>query len=328
MIPWLLPLLILQAHAGPNDGPQTSTAMPPDTVRLRSAFDMDPSTYLGRFVARGEDDVDETAAMPTLCSQYISYKMVPGGNVTYDELVAVSSKVAARFSLPLLGGASASHQSEKMTRVRYTLTGKLQAEVSDPAAFAACCTDRPDQCTDRFVGEFLQGTGEVFRVQQSESEGGVDVKTPQGSGGGSFALGRAWEQSVQFEQPVYFAFKLTETPYTKVGTACGPWVDSPPQLPGGSTFVGVARKPQPSEAKAKKKALSDARGQAMKAGAGMAPNTDLNKVANLVGLGKSPLERKVEQMTSIKIEAREWCVEQDKTGEFTARVLAFVPDYQ
>ena len=311
----------------PKDADTQLTAAPPaNTIRLRSAFDADPSSYLGRFVQAGVTEVDETAAMPTLCSQHVSYKMTSGGNVTYDELVEVSSSVAARFNLPLIGGGGVSNEVGKKTRVRYTLTGKLQAEITDPAAFAACCTERPDQCTDRFVGEFLQGTGEVFRVVDQNTEAGVDIKTPQGGGAASMALGHHWEQSIQFDEPIYFAFKLTETPYRRVGTTCGSWVDSPPQFPGGTTVVGVSKNPMSTEKAAKKKALSDARGQALKAGAGMAPNTDLNKVANLVGLGKSGLRRKMDQVTSLKIEAREWCVEQDKTGGYTARVLAFAPD--
>ena len=326
----LLLLSSLFADAKPPKAAEAEGTAPPpaDTIRLRSAFDMDPSSYLGRFVAKGTTEVDEAGAMPTLCSQYVGYKMVPGGNVTYDELVEVSSKVATRFNLPLIASAGASNATSKMTRVRYTLTAKLQAEITDPEAFAQCCTDRPDQCTDRFVGEFLQGTGEVFRVTDSQTEAGAEVKTPQGSGGGSVALGHHWEQSIQFEEPVYFAFKLTETPFKRVGTTCGSWVDAPPRFPGGKTFVGVTKTPQKSESAAKKKALADARKQGVKSGAGMAPNTDLNKVANMVGLGKNALERKVEQMQTIKVEPREWCVEQDKSGLYVARVLAFVPDYE
>ena len=325
LIGLLLPLCA--AAKPPNAAEGEQNAGPPvNTIRLRSAFDADPSTYLGRFVAKGEANVDESAAMPTLCSQHISYKMVPGGNVTYDELVEVNSQVSARFNIPLVARVGASTETSKTTRVRYTLTAKLQAEISDPEGFAQCCGDRPDQCTDRYVGEFLQGTGEVFRVVTTDSEASVDIQTPQAGGGASAALGHNWEQSIQFPEPVYFAFKLTETPFTRVGTTCGDWVDSPPQLAGGSSFVGVTNNPMGSEAAAKKKALADARGQAVKAGAGIPPETGLQKAGGIIGMGRSPLKAKLDQVTGMKIEAREWCVEQDKSGLFTARVLAFVAD--
>jgi hypothetical protein len=44
-------------------------------------FDTDPSGYIGRFVPRGSLEVDETSAMPLMCSQYVSHRFVDGGGV-------------------------------------------------------------------------------------------------------------------------------------------------------------------------------------------------------------------------------------------------------
>lgn len=316
---------------------ETNTTLPvAGTVRLRSAFDGDPSHYLGRFMAPvAEGEVDETRAMATACSPHITFKRIPAGGVTYDELLEVNRAVAARFHLPLVGGGSASHEDASQTRVQYTLTAKLVAEVADPAALVACCTAQPDQCTERYVGEFLEGTGQVFRATSSETSAEAQVQVAPGSGAASVAFGHSWEASMTFTEPTFFAFRLNETPFVaKVQQSC-PWVDAPPAFPGEVTFVGHSGDdPQETEEKAREKALKDVRAQAAKRGVGVEGPTGIGKVRrDLMGtsLGDK-LKDRIKATTSkggIPVTEREWCVERVQTADgtrFEARVLATVAD--
>ena len=50
-------------------GPQSMSISPSSNVYLRNAFDMDPSSYIGRFVADGDNNLDEASGMSMSCSQ-------------------------------------------------------------------------------------------------------------------------------------------------------------------------------------------------------------------------------------------------------------------
>ena len=188
---------------------------PPENVFLRSSFDTDPSAYLGRFLPEDDLDLDESRGMALACSSLVSWEFIDGGGVQTREVFAASSGVAARLGLPPLGEVSGGRHQRRVAWVEYTLTGKMVSHVEDPAALAACCKDQPDQCTDRMVGEFLQGTGAVF-FETAEHRGlgaraeapGVDQEASVMREQGVHA-----QRTLVFPQPVYFAFKATPTPY-------------------------------------------------------------------------------------------------------------------
>ena len=84
--------------------------VPPTTnFHLRTAFDTDPSVYLGRFVPDDDMVPDEATARKTACSQYLSVRKVGGGGVEYDEVFEASSAAAMGLGIPKtelsLGGA-------------------------------------------------------------------------------------------------------------------------------------------------------------------------------------------------------------------------------
>ena len=98
----------------------------------------------------------------------------------------------------------------------YELTGKMIGEIKDPAGFADCCKTSPDQCTSRYIGEFIEGRGAIYHQAEKKAAaqaGATDLSS--GAGGDvAFSHGTAWERGVEFPNPVvFFAFKISETPY-------------------------------------------------------------------------------------------------------------------
>ena len=297
-------------------------------VFLRNSFDMDPSNYVGRFVPRGRSDLDETAAMQLTCSQHIGYQFVEGGGVEYTETMAVSTDVAAKIGVPLVASGSASASNETTVKVQYKLTGKMVGRIDDPEAFARCCKESPDQCTDRYIGEFLQGTGSVYQSSTMNLAAGGRGRSPQGvEGEASASHDESVDRVVTFEQPVYFAFKLTETPYTRATSACGSWVDTPPTQEGFVYFVGSSRPVRAegmartaAEQKAKQKAA-----QAVMKIPQVAPDGEAGDAA------PAPLPMDTKAMEWAKsMEIVESCVETETSArgtKYVGRVLGKLPEY-
>lgn len=237
------PFLAVMTGCG---GPPSHTSGPSfartSNVYVRNAFDTDPSIYLGRFVPRGAADLDESSAMPLGCSRFITHRFVEGGGVKMTETMQVSSELALRLGLPGVASIGGARTSNREVRVEYTLLGKVIAEPTDHDAFAQCCEERPDQCTDRYIGEFLQGTGVVYRgdarsrsANVEGAHGGTGLKGEAGA-----SDGHRWSQLIEFPNPVYFAFKVTPTTQRRSTSSCGRWVDSPPTEEGHVFFVGTS----------------------------------------------------------------------------------------
>lgn len=294
------------------------TVVPSGSVFLRGSFDTDGSPYVGRFVPTETKSIDETAAMPTACSQFVTHRFVEGGGVTYSELFEVSDKVALRLGA-VIGNAKIGAERHTASRVDYTLTGKLVAQITDPAGFQKCCTEQPGQCTERYVGSVLQGTGKVYREKTSSVTGNADGVHPTTGISAELAVshGTSWEQAITFDKPVYFAFELTENPYRRVSSAgsCGDWVDLIPVDNGGRFFVGTS-KASKSEAQAKSRALRNVQMQVAMA------NTTSFDPADPAATQKA--QNEMMQRVS-QLEPREWCIERTTGQKYTARVLGWVP---
>lgn len=306
-------------------GLAASTAFADPTVTssgkmfLRSSFDADASPFVGRFIPDGAKAVDETAAMPTVCSQFITYRQVDGGNVKYSELMEVSDSVALKLGA-LVGNLKIGADRRTVTRVDYQLTGKLVAVIDDPAGMQRCCAEQPGQCTERYVGSILQGKGSIYREKATGASGGGSGVHPTTTvtGAVEFSHGTSWEQAITFEQPVYFAFELTENPYRRITQAgsCGAWVDRVPQAPGGRFLVG-ASKPSKTEEKAKKRALRNAwRQAAISAGAMVYNPEDFEAMQAAQQQG---------MLAASKVEPREWCVVKTSSQKYVAHVLSWLP---
>jgi hypothetical protein len=301
--------LLLAACPKNVPGPQTNSLAPSSNVYLRNSFDTDPSSYIGRFVPAGATDLDETSAMPLACSKYITHRFIDGGGVRMTESFNVSTEVGARLDIPVVASGKGQGSSSRQAKVEYELTGKMVAEIADVDGFAACCKAQPDQCSDRYIGEFLEGRGAVYHeAQQSASAGASGLAPASGtSGGADFSHDTSWKRAVEFPNPVYFAFKVTLTPYTQAAVStCPPWVTQPPVAKEGFYVVGqsgVAR----TEVAARNQAQNDASRQFVRAaGATVVDYTQLS-------------------MPSLRVE--QWCVEPqatDRGQRFVAHVLAWV----
>lgn len=305
----LLLLALALAGCGTRNGiaNQGATVVSSASVYLRNTFDTDPSTYIGRFVPAGVTDIDESNTLILACSKHITPRFIDGGGVSFSEDLSVSTQVAAKIGIPVIADAAANYDASRSARADYVLTGKLVAEIADPEAFAACCKSQPDQCTDRFIGEFIQGTGslrhQAARSTSIEGSGTNPQTGIQGSGG----LDRSaeWQRVAEFANPVYFGFKLNPTAYAqgKVDT-CPSWVDQVPTAEGGVYVVGSSDGAR-NDAKARSDALGDANTMAMKA-AGLGWGS----------LGGAPVPLRVES----------WCVTTTpvrRSVRYSARVLAF-----
>jgi len=275
------------------------------SIHLRNTFDTDPSTYVGRFVPPAVTDLDESNTLILACSKHITTRFIDGGGVAFTEDLSVSTRVAARLGIPLIADASASHQASRSARAEYRLTGKIVAEIPDPDAFAACCKAQPDQCTDRFIGEFIQGTGSLLHEASRETTVAASGTHPASgiNGGGGLDRSADWKRVAEFPEPVYFAFKVNPTTHTH--DTCPAWASNVPTAPGGVYVVGRSDNAR-SEQRARDAALGHANGMAMQA-AGLAWGS----------LDGAPLP----------LRAESWCVTPTKvrrSTRYAARVLAYI----
>jgi hypothetical protein len=252
-------------HKAPTVQGVGPTVVPSSSIYLRAAFDTDPSSYIGRFLP-ADGAVDESEGVRTACSEHIAHRSVGGGGVQYDELFHASTQAAVKVGMPEILGVGLGGSGGRVVRIQYTLDEKMVAEIEDPAAFEACCKAAPDQCTGRYVSEFYQGTGAVYYAVGVEGSAEISTVAEGVTGGLEIGHGRAWQRSITFDQPVYFAMKTSPNPYTGAAPApsgCGEWVDQPPRSSQGSYFVGLSD-PLPSERSAREAALLDARVQVVR----------------------------------------------------------------
>ena len=312
---------------------------------MRNAFDTDPSGYIGRFVPADATlgEIDDAAAMQTSCSKHVSFKRIGGGGVMYDEYFNASTSVTASFGIPTLVsqgvdlGADVGHQGGSVVRVKYTLTNKFVAEIDDPDAFAECCESGPGKCTGLYLGEFLEGTGEVMHYSGTSTDvkAGVGVKGVEL--GADVKDGLLWQRSIQFPNPVFFAFKTTTVPPELLQTfePCGPWTDVPPESNRGTFFVGLSEIVD-SERISRDQALRDARAQVIRF-IGESVSTGAIEIRGTEG-AVGDLHSKLDQVDFVETAAqgvaefvkdRAWCVEEHPTPDgvkYEAKVLAFLPE--
>ncbi len=316
--------LLLTACAGRSDGlPDGPSMAPTSNVFLRNSFDTDPSVYLGRFLPRGLSDLDEGSAMPLSCSTHITYRFIEAGGVKVSETMNVSTQVAARLGVPLVAEVKGSGERRAEVRVEYTLTGKMVADIADPSAFNECCKAQPDQCTDRYIGEFLQGTGAVFREQAREADVSASGRDPNSgvSGGVGVSHQKQWAQAIEFPNPVYFAFKVTPTIANRATSSCGDWVEKPPTEPGFVFFVGMSRESR-NERQARERALRRAQ---------MTAFGSVAQISTDVDDDLDSMEDPAAEQWARSMQVVESCVEVvpgSKGERFIGRVLGRLPAYE
>lgn len=320
------------------EGRGASMPRPKPNFFLRTGFDTDPSTYLGRFVPAGTppEAIDDANAIRTTCSQFFKVRKVGGGGVRYDEYFAASQSASAGLNLPEVSPvtAQASGQAGQVVRVQYTLIEKWVVDLDDPAGYSKCCAEADNHCSPQIIGEFLSGTGRLLYADSSASDASVGM-----AGNGLEAKdGFIWRQAVDFPQPVFFAFKLTPsqavagTPSTQAN-----WDTKVPAVGHGKYFVGVSEW-LASEAVARDGALLDARRQAIKY---------LGETISQKGSGGTAIsgngadfETRIQSGEVFErasrgvarfVKDQDWKVEEDRTPtgrRYRAKVLAFIGNDQ
>lgn len=283
---------------------QPASLVSSSSIWLRNTYDTDPSIYVGRFVPAGVTELDESNTMVLACSKHITTRFIEGGNVEYSEEMQVSTEVALKLGIPVVASGSGAYEQRRTARASYRLTGKMVAEISDPEAFAACCKAQPDQCTDRFVGEFIQGTGKLEHQASRDIDLQGEGTNPQTGikGEGGVSRSAEYQRAAEFPEPVYFAFKINPTPYTQGAVdTCPDWASQPPSAEGGIYVVGSAENAK-TESAARKAALNNAGGLAYQSSG-----------------------------VSVPVRPDSWCVtskQVNKRGKlrYAARVLGFISD--
>ena len=317
-------------------GPSVS---PPANLFLRNSMDNDPSRYLGRFVTDGSAVLDESNSRKTRCSTLISYSEVGAAGLTVDELFRVSDKAAASLGIPAFGAAGTG-SSESFVRIRYTQTKKMVSDIEDPGAFEDCCKAAPDQCTGRYVGEFIQGTGQFFYATGNAAEVNVGGAGGGVAGGLEVKHGMAWQRGMEMTQPIYFAFKTADSGWSGGGGGSAEnigddWCDNLPRTTQGTYFCGISDM-YASEPTARDAALLHARQQVLRwveqsIAEGQAESWGVSQ--DEAGVFRKASERDgwVEASTSgvsSMVKDVRWKVERVPTpdgGAVQVRVLAFLP---
>lgn len=322
--------------------PAMMTVSPPQNVFVRNAWDTDPSRYLGRFLPEGTAPLDEASSAKKQCSTYVTWTKIGAGGVAYDELFQVSDTAAASLGFPPVLSASGSGSQTRMARIKYTATNKMVGDIEDPAGFEACCKQAPDQCTSRYVGEFLEGAqGQVYFAVGNAADVQADGLLKGVAGQVEVAHGMAWQQGRTWDSPVYFAFKAHLTGWSDGGVVtpagCGDWVNAPPRSSQGMYFVGVSEF-LPSESKAREAALLKARESVVK-WLGESITTGSTEVSGYTGdVGALSIQLQQESFlqaaasgVASMVKDENWCLEPAATpaGVLTkAKVLAFLPKSQ
>lgn len=320
----------------------------PSNVFIRNSLDADPSSYLGRFVKAGitGSAVDEASTFQSQCSSFVKAKIVDGGDVMQDEFFNVSSSVSASLGLSKLLNFGIDTANDKVVRVKYTLKKKMMSEIPDYAGFEACCKRAPDQCSDRFIGEFLMGVGAVYFGASSSKNAEAGIKQGLPIPGLNadvfpeieFGSATSWYRGTTFANPVYFAFKLYDNKDTgaAVASGCGDWVNAPPKSSQGLYFVGISPQSD-SEATARTLALNNAREQVVRY-LGEQITAGSLSVTQVTGGGTVQTalqsQEQVAHMASgvasfVKDES--WCPTPVVTAAgnfYTVKVLAFLPNDQ
>jgi hypothetical protein len=336
---------VLPLAAGGGKRDPLSAFKPAETVFLRKAYDTDPTVHLGRFIKAGTAtaDIDESSTFVTECSAYVKPKVVDAGEVFYEEFFNASAAARLSAGIQKVASLSAEAGASSTMKARYTLYKVMQGEVTDPAGFTACCAKGPEMCSDRYVAEFLMGTGATYVGALKDKKLKVDT-TPgtaiPGLDPAVFPLvevgaDMAWFRGTTFNKPVYFAFKTAQTNGPSDFEACGSWTSVVPRSGSGQFFVGIAPDAD-GEATGRELALDNAREQVVKF-LGEQITTGSLKVNQLSGSGAGVASTLTMQASTARaatgvaafVKDRAWCVQPvtNAKGNFTSvKVLTYIPN--
>jgi hypothetical protein len=241
------------------------------SIYLRVTPDGDASEIIGAFIPDEvlEGDVDESMAVRTRCSKFITAKRVPASG-QYQEVAAASSGASARLGVKSLAKVELGGQSSEALLVRYQLIEKMQADV-DEDNLQRCCETAPDQCSKRYISGALMADGNYYAATAFGSNGTADAEALRVAelpvdANVVYESEMKWERKVNFKRQ-YFAFNVRRglaggLGATGVADDCS-WTKKIPSDLDGSYFVGVSN-PMLSEKEARTDALRDAKEQVIR----------------------------------------------------------------
>lgn len=332
---WVGMAIACGAATTPPVAPQPSTLVrPARSVHLRASFDDDPSTYIGRFVpdALSDDAVDESGAVATRCSAFIKPKVVNAAQ-ELDEVMFASQKATGALGVPMVAHAEASHEASAALRVKYAITKKMQSEV-DATGLERCCREQPDQCTKRYIGEFVRGSGQVYQQTGRADSAGGGASHQGVAGEVEVKDSIAWRRVSSFHD-MFFAFQtsagLTELAGAPAADDCG-WCERIPSSLDGKFFCGVSPD-APSEAMSRDLAMRNAREQVVKYMGEYLSSRSKTEASLLRGyVDDTQLIAAGAEGFASRVKDQRWCKAQPaNTPEgvrFRTRVLAFLPNDQ
>lgn len=317
----------------PENTPSLVNIQPREGVFLRAGFDADPSDYLGRFIndAVEEEDIDETEAVQTQCTEHLETKEVRAGG-TFDEYYELSTGASASLGvkptafegeLAPSGNASAGLQKGTVVRVKYDLTKKMRAVKTDE--YYECCRKHVGACSGRMLGEFWAGTGEIYQAMGTEKGVKASANIPtKGDASVEFKQGIAWKKAQTFEK-MYFAFRPQRT---KINTNCA-WADNPPVSDEGQYFVGISG-PVATEQQARDRAMRNARVQAVKYLGEVIATASKTKSSAMEGyLEDEEIVQTAAKNIAKRVKDDRWCPAETKESPegvlYKSKVLAFFP---
>lgn len=330
---------------GEQLGSKTTVLSTKPSIHLRVTPDGDASDIIGAFVPDNIPDaeIDETVAVRTRCSKFITPKRVPATG-EYSEVAAASAGAAGKVGVKNLAKVDLGGQSAEALLIRYKLIEKMQADV-DEDNLQRCCESAPDQCSKRYIAGALMADGNYYAATQFGSGGDANLEALRVSelpidANVVFDSEMKWERKVGFKRS-YFAFNIRRGLAGGLDKA-GPvaddcsWTKKIPTDLDGMYFVGVSN-PMLTEKEARTDALRDAREQVIRSlGEWLAEGstTASKTVGNTADLQTLIDDTKVKESLSggiaRSVKDRNWCGPEEQASPSGMRqvmkVLAYFPN--
>ncbi len=333
------------ASSEPSIGAKTTVLSTKPSIYLRVTPDGDASDIIGAFVPDDVPDgeVDESAAVRTRCSKFITPKRVPASG-QYAEVAAASSGASGKLGVKSIAKVDLGGQSSEALLVRYQLIEKMQADV-DEDNLQRCCESAPDQCSKRYITGALMADGNYYAATEFGSGGSADVDALKVSelpidAAIVFDSDMKWERKVGFKRQ-YFAFSIRRGLAGGLGKTgavaddCS-WTKKIPTDLDGSYFVGVSN-PMLTEKDARNDAMRDAKDQVIRylgEWLAEASSTATKTVGNSADLQTLMDDTKVKESISggiaRSVKDRNWCGPEEQASPSGMRqvmkVLAYFPN--
>jgi hypothetical protein len=255
-----------------------------------------------------------------------------------DEVMYASQKVGGSLGIPLVAHVGGSSERASTLRVTYVIEKKMQSEV-DAAGLDRCCREQPDQCSKRYIGEFVMGSGQLYQQADSNTEGGAGGQSHGVAGDVEMKDSIAWKRLSAFKD-MYFAFQasagmgqLAPAAAAGAGSAddCG-WCDSLPSSLDGKYFCGISPD-APDESMSRDYAMRNAREQVVKYMGEYLSSRSKTQASLLKGYTDDAqlISAGAEGLAS-RVKDQKWCKPQTSNTpdgvRYRTRVLAFLPNDQ